>query len=1358
MKIRSTLLVVLALWLGQNDSIGQNAFPVRFQFGTVFFPENYPTLKAVRQADAEELVEGRYIRYVQFTTIPGSRERAALESAGMTFLGYVHFGAYLCAIPQGFDLNLLEGLNARSIMPVQPEWKMARTLREKPYGAHALHGNTVDINVQLYPFMSIPRGADICAARGLTVLKQGRDNGFLQLRVPLDQVEAIAAWPMIRYLELLPPPGEPEDVNGRSIHRSNLLDVSAAGGLKLNGEGVSILVRDDGPVGPHIDFQGRLINVSTAAGSSDGTHGDGVGGVMSSAGNLNPNNQGMAAGATMYATDYVADFQDTTLPLHLLKNVTITNSSYSNGCNTGYTLATIAVDQQMFDHPTLMHVFSGGNSNGNDCGYGAGNQWGNITGGHKMAKNSIATANLNANSVLENSSSRGPAHDGRLKPDISAHGQGQISNDPNHGYQTFGGTSAAAPGIAGCLAQLTQGYKEKYGTEPPAALLKAALLNTANEIGNVGPDYKFGWGVVNAYRAWKLLEAGNYLENVIEQGGTETRNIQIPFGTRLAKVMIYWAEPAAAENAGRALINDLDLTVADAGGTVHLPWLLNPTPNPTLLDAPAIKGRDSLNNVEQVVIENPAAGAYTVTVKGFEVPMGVQSYYIVWEFYNDDVKITYPAGGEGLAPGEVARIHWDANGTFANFTLRYSLDSAQTFFPITTVTGEKRSFDWTVPNTISGKVFLTLIRGGKRDTTDFPLSIVPVPTGLQIDKVCPDSMTLKFSEVNDTLRYQAYLLGDRYMEPVAVVDTNVITFPIAEPHLEKWVSVAAAHTDGLLSRRANAIRWQGGLKSCRQPNDVALTGVLSPGTDAIITCGAGTRDVSLRVANDGTNPISGAAISYQLNNEPPVTEILPDIAPDTFITFTFQTPLIFTQNGQVDLAIWATNNGENYFFNDTIRLSLPVIVNAVSDYFTEEFESQQFPPPGWAIVNPDNGSTWAQTPQPVVGPDGSSGFSLFLNCYDYPERGQEDFIYVTPLDLTNLDNPSLTFEVAHAQYDETYIEKLRVEAFPGCDFGQEPVILWAKSDPELATVPNATNLFFPDSPNDWRTEIVDLEPVAGQPVILRIVSTNDYGNNMFLDHIGVIKNNTDPPVAAINWSADTICRGDTITFDATSSGAFLNYFWNFGAQSFPNTAVGAGPHDIRFLATGLRQIRLIVTNPYGADTVLQTIFVRNLASANFTSAANGSTVTFTNTSTNADTYLWDFGDGNTGTEQNPVHTYAAPGVYQVKLTASSPCNTIEKTAEVATTLGANEFLSQLGITVSPNPTPGDFRADLRSSRSGEVRLVLYDNAGRQIKTVDSPITPGLTVVRFDGLKLPAGMYQLALYNEGAVTMVAVAVK
>jgi subtilisin family serine protease len=192
--------------------------------------------------------------------------------------------------------------------------------------------------------------------------------------------------------------------------------------------------------------------------------------------------RGMAAESNLYVVNYQANFLDSATQTYINDgSVQVTNSSYSNGCNDGYTTITQTVDTQANDIPTLLHVFSAGNSNNNDCGYGAGNQWGNITGGHKQGKNVIATANVFFDGSLVGSSSRGPAHDGRIKPDIAANGQNQNSTDENNTYQSFGGTSGAAPGIAGISAQLYEAYGDLNGGNlPPSALIKASLLNTAS--------------------------------------------------------------------------------------------------------------------------------------------------------------------------------------------------------------------------------------------------------------------------------------------------------------------------------------------------------------------------------------------------------------------------------------------------------------------------------------------------------------------------------------------------------------------------------------------------------------------------------------------------------------------------------------------------------------------------------------------------------------------------------------------------------------------------------------------------------------------------------------------------------------
>src|SRR5690606_35941817 len=120
--------------------------------------------------------------------------------------------------------------------------------------------------------------------------------------------------------------------------------------------------------------------------------------------------------------------------------------------------------------------------------------------------------------------------------------------------------------------------------------------------------------------------------------------------------------------------NDIDMTVTN-GANTYLPWLLDHTANATNLNTPAGNGADHLNNVEQVSIVDPVAGTYTVDISGFNIPQGPQTYYVVYTFLYDDIKIVYPNGGEGFIPGDVNRVFWDAYGNTSNFDLEYSADN-----------------------------------------------------------------------------------------------------------------------------------------------------------------------------------------------------------------------------------------------------------------------------------------------------------------------------------------------------------------------------------------------------------------------------------------------------------------------------------------------------------------------------------------------------------------------------------------------------------------------------------------------------------------------------------------------------------
>ncbi|MEM8908876.1 MAG: S8 family serine peptidase, partial [Bacteroidota bacterium] len=694
-------LLFLPFFLFTFLTLSAQQYDLLLKGGTIVPEENVRDFISHASIESSEIFDGHFYRLLQFERIPTSQEHAAIAQSGVQLLEYLPHLTYIAAIPANLNLQELVNINVRSVMPIDKALKTDQSLLEEEYGNWAIHKGKIGVSLKYHKNLQEQQLLPRFVADGITVVKSNGINNFIYAHIDRDRIDDIVALPYVAYLALEEAPGVPEDTEGRSLHRSNTLDTSFPGGRQYTGEGVGVMVRDDGDIGPHIDFQGRLN--SEFVDGLGGTHGDGVSGIMCGAGNLNPRNRGMAAGADLYALEYEATFLDNTLPLQIDRNILVTNSSYSNGCNTGYTNTTATVDQQMNDFPTFLHVFSAGNSNNNECGYGAGDQWGNITGGHKQGKNVIATANVFADGSLVGSSSRGPAHDGRIKPDIAANGQNQISTDPDNSYSPFGGTSGAAPGIAGIAAQLHQAYRELNGGDTAeGALIKAVMMNSANDYGNVGPDFRFGWGIVNAYRAALTLEENRYFSGTVEPGQITTHTIEIPAGVRQVKVMTYWREREATVTTSKSLINNIDTRLLGSG-TTYLPWLLDPTPDPSLLNLPAGKGIDDLNNVEQVAIDNPASGSYTLEVVGTELPFGAHNYFVVYEFLTEQHTLTYPIGGEAFTPGSLERIHWDAYGDEGNFILVYSTDGGNSWQQITQVPGDRRMHDWVVPAEFTGR-------------------------------------------------------------------------------------------------------------------------------------------------------------------------------------------------------------------------------------------------------------------------------------------------------------------------------------------------------------------------------------------------------------------------------------------------------------------------------------------------------------------------------------------------------------------------------------------------------------------------------------------------------------------------------
>ncbi|MFY7885989.1 MAG: S8 family serine peptidase, partial [Dolichospermum sp.] len=362
------------------------------------------------------------------------------------------------------------------------------------------------------------RIGEIITQNGISYeIKSSYVKDVISLTTTFAGIQKIANLPIVQYIEPIGAPPSLDDEQGISNHRNNAINTSDnfATGSKLDGSGVTVIIGDDGFVGPHIDFTGRITNNATNTATAN-THADHCSGIILGAPIFRPRVRGQAPGANLITFDGYADYNNYP-SIYTNDNTRVTSHSLGQTCNSGYTSDARTSDILINNYPLMNHVHSAGNSGTTTCGGIAGG-WRTITGGFKAGKNVLTVANITKASILSSSSSKGPTADLRIKPDISAVGTSITSTQPNNAYSVSTGTSMSCPAIAGGLAVLTQAYKLKYNnTEPDGALMKAILLNTADDIGYEGPDFSYGWGRINMLKAVKCIESGRFLTGQIAQ-------------------------------------------------------------------------------------------------------------------------------------------------------------------------------------------------------------------------------------------------------------------------------------------------------------------------------------------------------------------------------------------------------------------------------------------------------------------------------------------------------------------------------------------------------------------------------------------------------------------------------------------------------------------------------------------------------------------------------------------------------------------------------------------------------------------------------------------------------------------------
>ncbi|WP_298738942.1 S8/S53 family peptidase [uncultured Chitinophaga sp.] len=571
---------------------------------------------------------------------------------------------------------------------------------------------------------------------------------------------------------------------------------------QLRGNQMTVSIKENLFDTADADLQGRYRPSGISSGTLD-AHATIMATLIAGGGNTGPEGKGVATAAWLSSSDFNSTANDNKLlpddpASYQQLGIRLQNHSYGTGIENYYGIEAAAYDEQAQELDTLLHVFSSGNDGNLTPSSGAYNGiagLANLSGTYKHAKNVLVAGATNGVNGILALSSKGPAYDGRVKPELVAYG--------------VDGTSNAAALTSGIATLVQDAYIQQLGSAPAATLLKTVLINSADDTGDPHVDYSSGYGAVNALKAVKTITENRFFSGNATNGSSQVFPITVPAGSGQLKVTLGWNDPAAAADAPKALVNDLDLWVEDAGGNRYDPWVLSSFPAADSLRAVARRGRDTLNNTEQVTIDNPS-GVVRIHINGRAVSSASQRFFVAYEFTPAAYfSWEYPAPQSMLNANTTAPLRWSTAYTGAG-TLQYSLDSSTWQPLVQDIPLESGSLNWTVPEVFSKAWLRMQTANGAFTSAAFSISAMPQP---QVGFNCPDSVLLYWPSLPGAAAYEVYVLNGAYLGTFTrTTDTFIV---IQKQGISgTWLAVSGVHADGWAGVKSYSLDYENQGVSC----------------------------------------------------------------------------------------------------------------------------------------------------------------------------------------------------------------------------------------------------------------------------------------------------------------------------------------------------------------------------------------------------------------------------------------------------------------------------------------------------------------------------------------------------------------
>lgn len=537
-------------------------------------------------------------------------------------------------------------------------------------------------------------------------------------------------------------------------------------------------------------------------------------------------------------------------------------------------------------------------------------------------------------------SSWGPTDDGRIKPDLVGDGVNLTSTSDanNTAYTVLSGTSMASPNVSGSLVLLQELYSQKNnGNFMRSATLKALAIGTATEAGsNPGPDYIYGWGLLNMESAAKAIlnkDTKSIINELsLTQATTQTINV-VASGNGPLIATICWTDPEATpvpaaialNNSTLRLVNDLDLR-GTQGPTTYSPWILNPA----IPTAAATKGDNFRDNVEQVYIENAIPGraySFTISHKGTLV-RGPQAFSVV---------ITGTGGISYCTSSAIS----NADSKINNFKLA-NIDQTSSNSICTTYS------DYT-NQTIS-------LEKGKT----YPLSLTLGSCGANFDKIAKVFIDWNgdgnFDGANELVATSSIINGTE------TFNTNITVPDIVTVNNFSLLRVVLTETNNPANVKACGSYTKGETQDYRvaflnPAIDIAMRAILNPSAS---TCANASQSVTVALKNMGTENLKNIPITVSITENSTVIATLTTIYTGTLAALA-EVEVTLTGNfnaqaGKTYTLLAKTNlTGDLVAANDQIisnvQISTPPVATNGTAYFCSTINS-------YALNSTANGTTY----------------------------------------------------------------------------------------------------------------------------------------------------------------------------------------------------------------------------------------------------------------------------------------------------------------------------------------------------------------------------------------------------------------